>query len=106
MREVDDAEAIVRAIQDRIRRGDLKPGDRLPPERQLAAMFDASRKEASPEDMGYAPSTTAAELEGIGVPRAKRTPRVYEPEPEEEEEDLGVEPEAEMGADMKTSEES
>lgn len=36
-------EAIVRAIQDQIRRGELKAGDRLPPERQLAAMFDASR---------------------------------------------------------------
>jgi GntR family transcriptional repressor for pyruvate dehydrogenase complex len=36
-------EAIVRAIQDQIRRGELKPGDRLPPERRLAAMFDASR---------------------------------------------------------------
>ncbi|MBI2188403.1 MAG: FadR family transcriptional regulator [Acidobacteria bacterium] len=36
-------EAIVRAIQDQIRRGELKPGDRLPPERQLAEMFDASR---------------------------------------------------------------
>jgi small subunit ribosomal protein S2 len=46
--------------------------------------FDASRKEATPEDMGYAPSTTPAEYEGIGVPRAKRTPRVYEPEEDEE----------------------
>jgi small subunit ribosomal protein S2 len=46
--------------------------------------FDAERKEASPEDMGYAPATTAAEYEGIGVPRAKRTPRVYEPEEDEE----------------------
>ncbi|OFW05048.1 MAG: hypothetical protein A3I61_19250 [Acidobacteria bacterium RIFCSPLOWO2_02_FULL_68_18] len=36
-------EAIVRAIQAQIRRGELKPGDRLPPERRLAAMFDASR---------------------------------------------------------------
>lgn len=36
-------EAIVRALQDQIRRGELKPGDRLPPERRLAAMFDASR---------------------------------------------------------------
>ena len=71
------------------------------------AMFDASRKEASPEDMGYAPSTTAAELEGIGVPRAKRTPRVYEPEPEEEEtEDVAADIEAEATADIKTTEES
>jgi GntR family transcriptional repressor for pyruvate dehydrogenase complex len=37
------SESIVRAIQDRIRRGELKAGDRLPPERQLAEMFDASR---------------------------------------------------------------
>src|SRR5687768_12654525 len=70
------------------------------------AMFDASRKEASPEDMGYAPATTAAELEGIGVPRAKRTPRVYEPEPEEEEEDVAVDLEPEGTADTKTAEES
>jgi len=69
-------------------------------------MFDASRKEASPEDMGYAPSTTVAELEGIGVPRAKRTPRVYEPEPEEDEEDVAADVEPEATADIKTSEES
>jgi hypothetical protein len=69
-------------------------------------MFDASRKEATPEDMGYAPSTTAAELEGIGVPRAKRTPRVYEPEPEEEEEDVTTDVEPEATADIKTAEES
>jgi len=31
------------------------------------------------------PSTTASEIEGgVGVPRAKRTPRIYEPEEEEE----------------------
>jgi small subunit ribosomal protein S2 len=70
------------------------------------AMFDASRKEASPEDMGYAPATTAAELEGIGVPRAKRTPRVYEPEPEEEEEDVTADLEPEGTTDTKTAEES
>jgi hypothetical protein len=69
-------------------------------------MFDASRKEASPEDMGYAPATTAAELEGIGVPRAKRTPRVYEPEPEEEEEDVAVDLEPEGTTETKTAEES
>jgi hypothetical protein len=69
-------------------------------------MFDASRKEASPEDMGYAPATTAAELEGIGVPRAKRTPRVYEPEPEEEEEDATADVEPEVSADIKSNEES
>jgi len=47
--------------------------------------FDASRKEATPEDMGYAPSTTPEQYEGgLGVPRAKRTPRVYEPEEDEE----------------------
>jgi len=49
------------------------------------SMFDASHKEATPEDMGYAPSTTVSEIEGTaGLPRAKRTPRVYEPEEEEE----------------------
>ncbi len=36
-------EQIVRAIQDRISRGELKPGDQLPPERQLAEDFQASR---------------------------------------------------------------
>jgi len=70
------------------------------------AMFDASRKEASPEDMGYAPATTAAELEGIGVPRAKRTPRVYEPEPEEEEEDVTADVDPEATTEIKTAEES
>src|SRR5919198_1479872 len=49
------------------------------------SIFDAARKEATPEDMGYAPTTTTAEIEGgVGVPRAKRTPRVYEPEEEDE----------------------
>ncbi len=47
------------------------------------AEFDAGRKEtASPEEMGYAP-VPAGELE-VGLPRARRTPRVYEPEEEEE----------------------
>jgi GntR family transcriptional repressor for pyruvate dehydrogenase complex len=36
-------EAIVRAIQDQIQRGDLKAGDRLPPERSLARLFGAGR---------------------------------------------------------------
>ena len=63
------------------------------------SMFDASRKEATPEDMGYAPSTTASEIEGgVGVPRAKRTPRVYEPE-EEEEFQIGATPEADKSAE-------
>src|SRR6266540_6726703 len=73
------------------------------------AMFDASRKEATPEDMGYAPATTTAEVEGIGVPRAKRTPRVYEPEEDEEEFPVGgreEEPEAEVAAETKTTEET
>jgi GntR family transcriptional regulator, transcriptional repressor for pyruvate dehydrogenase complex len=34
---------IVRAIQEQIRSGELKPGDRLPPERHLAGIFGASR---------------------------------------------------------------
>ncbi len=47
------------------------------------AEFDAGRKEtATPEEMGYAP-VPAGELE-VGMPRARRTPRVYEPEEEEE----------------------
>ncbi len=47
------------------------------------AEFDAGKKEgASPEEMGYAPAPEG-EAE-IGVPRARRTPRVYEPEEEEE----------------------
>ncbi|MDE3113151.1 MAG: 30S ribosomal protein S2 [Chloroflexota bacterium] len=47
------------------------------------AEFDAGKKEgASPEEMGYAP-VPEGELE-VGVPRARRTPRVYEPEEEEE----------------------
>ena len=42
-----------------------------------------------------APSTTPSEIEGgVGVPRAKRTPRVYEPE-EEEEFQIGAAPEPE-----------
>ncbi len=36
-------EEIVRALQERISRGELKPGDQLPPERQLAELFRASR---------------------------------------------------------------
>jgi GntR family transcriptional repressor for pyruvate dehydrogenase complex len=36
-------EEIVRAIQARIARGQLKPGEQLPPERQLAELFQASR---------------------------------------------------------------
>jgi hypothetical protein len=35
--------------------------------------------------MGYAPAAPGElEATGIGVPRAKRTPRVYEPEEDEE----------------------
>lgn len=46
------------------------------------ADLDASRKEATPEDMGYAPVPAGTELV-VGAPRAKRTPRVYEPEEDE-----------------------
>ena len=56
--------------------------------------LDASSKEASPEDMGYAPATPAGAYAEVGTPRAKRTPRVYEPE-EEEEFQIGAAPEPE-----------
>ena len=47
------------------------------------AEFDAGHKEtATAEEMGYAP-VPAGEVE-VGMPRARRTPRVYEPEEEEE----------------------
>src|SRR5262249_56959680 len=47
------------------------------------AEFDAGHKEtATAEEMGYAP-VPAGEVE-VGTPRARRTPRVYEPEEEEE----------------------
>lgn len=36
-------EAIVRTLQARISRGEFRPGEQLPPERQLAEIFDASR---------------------------------------------------------------
>lgn len=36
-------EAIVRTLQARISRGEFKPGEQLPPERQLAELFNASR---------------------------------------------------------------
>src|SRR4030081_3289332 len=45
--------------------------------------LDASSKEASPEDMGYAPAPAAGEYAEGGVPRAKRTPRGYAPEEDE-----------------------
>jgi len=47
--------------------------------------FDRRAQGSDARDMGYAPSTTAEQYEGgIGVPRAKRTPRVYEPEEDED----------------------
>src|SRR5437762_6028962 len=47
------------------------------------AEFDAGHKEtASAEEMGYGP-VPAGEVE-VGMPGARRTPRVYEPEEEEE----------------------
>lgn len=36
-------EVIVKQIQEQVKSGDLKPGDKLPPERELAEMFDVSR---------------------------------------------------------------
>jgi len=61
------------------------------------AEFDAGRKEtATPEEMGYGP-VPAGELE-VGMPRARRTPRIYEPE-EEEEYPIGGFPEEEAAAE-------
>ena len=46
--------------------------------------LEAVSKEASPEDMGYEPVPAGDLGDGeIGLPRAKRTPRVYEPEEDE-----------------------
>ncbi|CAN5228482.1 30S ribosomal protein S2 [soil metagenome] len=48
--------------------------------------YDAAHKEATPEDMGYQPvaaGTAEAGEGGIGLPRSRRTPRVYEPEEDE-----------------------
>ncbi len=46
--------------------------------------LESAHKEASPEDMGYvAASAGGLEVDSFGVPRAKRTPRVYEPEEDE-----------------------
>lgn len=47
--------------------------------------YDAAHKEATPEDMGFKP-TAGGEDEGAeagGLPRGRRTPRVYEPEEDE-----------------------
>lgn len=46
--------------------------------------YEAERKEATPEDMGYAPPASGEyERTAAGLPRARRTPRVYEPEEDE-----------------------
>jgi len=46
--------------------------------------LEATSKEASPEDMGYEPMPAGDPGDGeAGLPRAKRTPRVYEPEEDE-----------------------
>ncbi len=42
-RRVKVNEKIVRELQNRIRRREFRPGDQLPPERQLAELFGASR---------------------------------------------------------------
>ena len=48
------------------------------------AEHESTAKEATPEDMGYAAvSAGGLEVDAVGVPRAKRTPRVYEPEEDE-----------------------
>ena len=47
--------------------------------------YDSSHKEASPADMGYAPVPAGDTIGegGLSATRAKRTPRVYEPEEDE-----------------------
>ena len=47
--------------------------------------FDAAHKEATPEDMGYKPEPgdAAGATDLAGLPRGRRTPRVYEPEEDE-----------------------
>jgi GntR family transcriptional repressor for pyruvate dehydrogenase complex len=43
LRHTSIYEEIRQRLQDMVKRGNLKPGDRLPPERQLAALFGVSR---------------------------------------------------------------
>jgi len=63
------------------------------------AEYDATKKEEAPET-AEAPATPQ-----IGVPRARRTPRVYEPEPDEDEDaTLAVEEQAETVATAAASE--
>jgi small subunit ribosomal protein S2 len=67
--------------------------------------LDASSKEASPEDMGYAPGGGGSAVGGF--PRATPTPRVYEPE--EDEYPIGgyeEEPAAEAGEAAPASDEA
>ncbi|HUG56064.1 MAG TPA: 30S ribosomal protein S2, partial [Candidatus Limnocylindrales bacterium] len=47
------------------------------------AEHETASKEASPEDMGYAPVPAGADAAAGGLPRVRRTPRVYEPEEDE-----------------------
>ncbi|MSQ37022.1 MAG: 30S ribosomal protein S2 [Chloroflexi bacterium] len=45
---------------------------------------ESMNKEASPEEMGYVVANAdPLDFDSVGVPRAKRTPRVYEPEEDE-----------------------
>ena len=45
---------------------------------------ESLNKEASPEEMGYlVANADPLDFDAVGVPRAKRTPRVYEPEEDE-----------------------
>ena len=45
---------------------------------------ESMNKEASPEEMGYVVANAGPlDFDSVGVPRAKRTPRVYEPEEDE-----------------------
>lgn len=62
------AAAVVRQVEELILQGVLHPGERLPPERELAAMLDVSRPTLR---------DALAELEGRGLVCARRGAGVY-----------------------------
>ena len=65
------------------------------------AMFERAARGDS-GGHGPTPATTTAEVEGIGMPRAKRTPAVT-PEPEEDEDDATADRTKARRADINTS---